>query len=309
MNYTLNQLRIFSKIVEYKSITKASENLHLTQPAVSIQLKNFQDQFELPLTEVINKRIYITDFGYEIAAAANKILEEVSEIQYKKALYQGKLTGKLKIAVVSTGKYVIPFLLADFLKDNPDIELILDVSNRGTVIQNLEKNEVDFVLMTRLPKELNLETIELIKNKLVFVGPKGSLSLYKKQKNNFFDHLPLIFREKGSATRSAMEDFVEKENLPLDKNITLTSNEAVKQSVISGIGCSIVPLIGIKNELMLGQLEIIPLKGLPIISNWYLVHLRDKKLMPAASAFKEFLNKEIRNLELKYFDWTLTNEK
>ena len=301
MNYTLNQLRIFSKIVEYKSITKASENLHLTQPAVSIQLKNFQDQFELPLTEVINKRIYITDFGYEIAAAANKILDEVSEIQYKKALYQGKLTGKLKIAVVSTGKYVIPYLLADFLKKNPEIELILDVSNRGAVINNLEKNEVDFVLMTRIPENLNLETVQLMNNELVFVGPKGSASMYKKHKDNFFNLYPLIFRETGSSTRIAMEEFVKKSKLPLEKNITLTSNEAVKQSVISGMGCSIVPLIGIKNELMLVQLEIIPLEGLPIISNWYLVHLRDKKLMPAAIAFKEYLKTEIRNLEEKYF--------
>ena len=224
-------------------------------------------------------------------------------------MYQGKLTGKLKIAVVSTGKYVIPYLLSDFLKENPDIELVLDVSNRGTVIQNLEKNEVDFVLMTLLPKELNIEILELIKNKLVFVGPKGSMSFYNEQKENFFYHFPLIFREKGSATRIAMEDFVQKENLSLEKNITLTSNEAVKQAVISGMGCSIVPLIGIKNELILGQLEIIPFKGLPIISNWYLVHHRDKKLMPAASAFKEYLKKEIGSLEANYFQWTESSEK
>jgi DNA-binding transcriptional LysR family regulator len=261
------------------------------------------------LTEVINKRIYITDFGIEIATTANKILDQVSEIQHKKALYQGKLTGKLKIAVVSTGKYVIPYLLTDFLKKNPHVELILDVSNRESVIKNLEQNEVDFVLMTRLPDHLNLDSIILMTNKLIFVGPKGSYLQYKKKKNKFFQDLPLIFREPGSATRKAMEDFVEQTKLPTEKNITLTSNEAVKQSIISGIGCSLVPLIGIKNEIMLGQIDILPLKGLPLISNWFLVNQRDKKLMPAAVAFKKYLSQNMNFLEEKHFGWTNTLEK
>ena len=124
MNYTLHQLQVFLKVAQCQSITKAAEELHLTQPAVSIQLKNFQDQFEIPLTEIIGRKLYVTDFGKEIVLAAEKIINEVHAINYKMQAYQGKLSGRLKISIVSTGKYIMPYFLADFLKLHPDVELI-----------------------------------------------------------------------------------------------------------------------------------------------------------------------------------------
>jgi DNA-binding transcriptional LysR family regulator len=301
MNFTLNQLRIFTYIVDQKSITKAAEKLFLTQPAVSIQLKNFQDQFDIPLIEVINKRLFITDFGYEIAEAAKNILNEVNAISYKRALFEGKLTGKLRIAVVSTGKYVIPYLLAEFLSANPEVELELDVSNRGNVIRNLEENDVDFVLMTRLPEHLNIEATKLFQNKLVLVGPKGSSKIYKESKEDFYEQNRFIFRENGSATRQAMENFLKEAKRITGKSLTLTSNEAVKQAVISGMGCSVLPIIGIRNELSLGQMEIIDAPGLPIENAWFLVHLKDKKLLPAALAFKSYLVENLIQITQKYF--------
>lgn len=170
MNYTLNQLRIFLKVAQTESITKAAEVLHLTQPAVSIQLKNFQDQFEIPLTEVIGRRLYVTDFGKEIATAAEKILDEVNSISYKTQAYKGQLTGKLKISVVSTGKYVIPYFLTDFLKQHSGVELLLDVTNKAKVIESLEKNEVDFSLVSVLPSNMKLDKVELMQNKLFVVA-------------------------------------------------------------------------------------------------------------------------------------------
>lgn len=303
MNFTLNQLRIFVKIVEEKNITKAADKLYLTQPAVSIQLKNFQDQFDFPLIEVINKRVYVTEFGNEIAEAAKSILEEIDTIKIRASLLQGRVTGKLKIAVVSTGKYVIPFLLTDFLKQNPEIELELDVSNRQNVIKNLEQNEVDFVLMTRLPEHIKIEAMELIPNELVMVGSSGASDGYKNDPENFLKHTSFIFRESGSATRQAMENYLNNQGITTYKQLTLTSNEAVKQAVISGMGCSIVPVIGIKNELSLGQLEIINAPYLPLKSSWYLVHLKEKKHLPAADAFKNYLISNINQLLLKYFNW------
>ena len=127
MNYTLNQLRIFLKVAQARSVTRAAEELHLTQPAVSIQLKNFQAQFDVSLIEVINKRIYVTDFGKEIANAAEKILTEVNAINYSMHAFKGELTGKLKISIVSTGKYIAPYFLADFIKKHEGVELLLDV--------------------------------------------------------------------------------------------------------------------------------------------------------------------------------------
>ena len=134
MNYTLHQLQIFLKITQTKSITKAAEELFLSQPAVSIQLKNFQDQFDIPLTEVVGRKLYVTDFGKEIAIVAERILNEVQNINFKTLAFKGQLSGKLRLSVVSTGKYVIPFFLSEFLKEHDGIELVMDVTNKSKVI-------------------------------------------------------------------------------------------------------------------------------------------------------------------------------
>ncbi|HPH86949.1 MAG TPA: LysR family transcriptional regulator [Chitinophagales bacterium] len=303
MNYTLNQLRIFLKVVQTESITKASEILHLTQPAVSIQLKNFQDQFEIPLTEVIGRRLYITDFGREIADAAEKILEEVNTIASKTEAYKGKLTGKLKISVVSTGKYVMPYFLVDFLKQHTGIELLLDVTNKAKVIESIEKNEVDFSLVSVLPSNMKLDKIELMQNKLFVIGNQEIKFSRKEYDKKIFDTISLIYREKGSGTRYVMERFIEKNKLPVHKKMELTSNEAVKQAVIAGLGYSIMPLIGIKNELNDGSLRIIPVKGFPIKSVWNLIWLKEKKLSPVAQAFLNYVRKEKSNIIKEKFDW------
>jgi DNA-binding transcriptional LysR family regulator len=303
MNYTLNQLRIFLKVAQTESITKAAEVLHLTQPAVSIQLKNFQDQFEMPLTEVIGRRLYLTDFGKEIAIAAEKILDEVNAISYKTQAYKGQLTGKLKISVVSTGKYVIPYFLTDFLKQHTGVELLLDVTNKAKVIESLEKNEVDFSLVSVLPANMKLDKVELMQNKLFVVGNQDMKFSRKEYDKKIFETIPLIYREKGSGTRFVMEKFIEKNKLPVHKKMELTSNEAVKQAVIAGLGYSIMPLIGIKNELNNGSLQIIPVKGFPIKSVWNLIWLKEKNLSPVASAFLQYVRKEKNNIIKQKFDW------
>ncbi|MFN5133990.1 MAG: LysR family transcriptional regulator, partial [Chitinophagaceae bacterium] len=166
MNFTLHQLQIFYKITQTKSITKAAEELHLTQPALSIQLKNFQEQFEIPLTEVIGRKLYVTEFGNEVAVAAEKILNEVYAINYKTLAYKGQLTGRLKLSVVSTGQYIMPYFLIDFLKVHEGIELLMDVTNKSKVIQSLEQNEVDFALVSVLPLKPKVDSIEIADNKL-----------------------------------------------------------------------------------------------------------------------------------------------
>lgn len=303
MNYTLHQLQIFLKIAELQSITKASEALHLTQPAVSIQLRNFQDQFPIPLTEVVGRRLFITDFGKEIAAAAEKILNEVHEINYRTLAYQGKLSGRLKISVVSTGKYVMPFFMSDFMRKNEGVELVMDVTNKSMVVHSLEQNEVDFALVSVLPDKLQVERVELMPNKLFYVSDYGRQFPKTINKRKLFEKMPLIYREPGSATRNAMEAFIEKNNYAVDKKMELTSNEAVKQAVISGLGCSIMPLIGIKNALRNRDLKIIQVKGLPITTNWNLIWLRAKNLSPAAVAFLDYLDKNKDHIIKEHFAW------
>ncbi|MCG9911358.1 MAG: LysR family transcriptional regulator [Flavobacteriales bacterium] len=303
MNFTINQLRIFLKVAECQSITKAADELHLTQPAVSIQLKNFQNQFDVPLTEVINKRIFITDFGKEMAKTAEQVLHDLAELNVKASSFKGLLTGKLKISVVSTGKYIIPYYLSNFLKAHPAVELSLNVTNKAKVVEDLENNEVDFSLVSILPEHLSLNKVGLMQNRLLLIGGAGEKQNNKKRKPAYLESVPLIFREKGSATRQVMEGYLKANGLSVYKKIELTSNEAVKQAVIAGLGYSVMPLIGIKNELLYGQLQIIPIQGLPILSEWNLVWLKDKRISPVAQAFLAFIKQESEPIKQRYFSW------
>lgn len=303
MNYTLHQLKIFAKIAQTLSVTKASEELHLSQPAVSMQLKNFQEQFKLPLTEVIGRKIHISDFGMEIAAAAEKIIQEVEAINAKNFAYQGQLVGKLKIAVVSTGKYVMPYFLSSFIQQNPGMNLSLDVTNKAAVIENLENNEIDFALVSVLPDHLQIESIELMENKLFLVGGGNQDLKLEHHSNDIFKEISLIYRENGSGTRLVMERFLKQHNLPVLKKMELTSNEAVKQAVIAGLGYSIMPIIGIKNELKNGDLQIIPVGGFPIKSTWQIIWMKGKKFSPVATAYLDYLKKERKKLISEKFEW------
>ena len=303
MNYTLNQLQIFLKIVQLESVTKASEALFLTQPAVSIQLKNFQDQFPIPLTEIVGRRIFITDFGKEIAIAAEQILDQVKAINYKTAAYKGLLTGRLKISIVSTGKYVLPHFLADFMLPHPGIELQMDVTNKQSVLESLLKNECDFALVSILPNDLPIEKLDLLQNDLYLVGKSESNLPKNKSPKILFENLPLIFREKGSGTRQTMENFIEKKHLSVVKRMELTSNEAVKQAILAGLGFSIMPLIGLRNELETKKLEIISCTGLPISTTWSLIWIKGKKHLPVSEAFLEYLRASKDEIIKDRFGW------
>lgn len=303
MNYTLNQLQIFLKIAQTQSVTKAAEELHLTQPAVSIQLKNFQEQFDIPLTEVVGRKIYITDFGKEIAEAAENIINQVYAINYKTLAFKGQLTGRLKISVVSTGKYVMPYFLTDFIKQHTGVELLMDVTNKNKVVESLENNEVDFALVSVLPIGLNIEKLDLLPNKLFLIG-NSTLLLNKADKlKDIFENSPLIFREKGSGTRQTMESFFEKKKISVVKKMELTSNEAVKQALLAGLGYSIMPLIGLKNVLSSNELQIIPFKGLPITTMWSLVWLKGKKHSPVSAELLKYLKLHKVEIVRENFSW------
>jgi len=303
MNYTLNQLAVFLKIAQTKSVTKAAEELNLTQPAVSIQLRNFQQQFDIPLTEVIGRKIFITDFGKEIAQAAESILNEVKAINHKSSAYKGQLGGRLKLSVVSTAKYVMPYFLTGFLKQHEEVELLLDVTNKAKVIESLERNEVDFSLVSVLPNQLDIDKVDLITNKLYLVGNRDRKFPNKPQDKSIFNELPFIYREQGSGTRYVIEQFIERNQLKVKKKMELTSNEAVKQAIIAGLGYSIMPLIGIRSELTNGELQIIPVKGFPIKSTWHLIWLRKKRFSPVAFQFLNYIKSEKSKIIKERFEW------
>lgn len=303
MHYTLHQLEIFRKVAELESITRAAEALYLTQPAISIQIKKFQSQFSQPLFEVIGRQLFITDFGKEIASAAINILNEVEALNSRTHTFNGKLAGKLKIALVSTAKYVMPYFLTDFIHKHKGVTLTMDVTNKTSVVQSLEKNAVDFALVSVVPEGLKINSINLMQNKLFFVG--GSQHKMKTQviSPKSINKLPILYREKGSATRQSMEDYLTSQGIKSDQRLELTSNEAIKQAIIAGLGYSIMPLIGIKNELETGDIQILPAKGLPIITSWQLIWLKSKKLSATAQAYIEYLQVHNREIINNKFDW------
>jgi DNA-binding transcriptional LysR family regulator len=299
MNYTLHQLRIYLKVTETLSITKTAEKLNLTQPAISIQLKNFQDQFDYPLIEIINKKIQVTGLGKEIAIAAESIINEIDNINYKSQNYKNKLAGHLKIAIVSTGKYIMPYFLSDYLKQNSSVDLTMDVTNYSKVMSSLMQYEIDFALISHDPENMKFEKLDLIKNELFLVGNNASIKQLKGEKS--ITDSTFLFREEGSRTRLVMENFISKNKIKIKKKIELTSNEAVKQAVIAGLGVSIMPLIGIRNEIESGELKIIPIKGLPIQTTWRLIWLKEKKLSPIAESYLRYLEKEKDTIINRYF--------
>jgi len=303
MFYTLHQLEIFAKVADLQSVTKASQELYLTQPAISIQLKKFQNQFPQPLFETIGRKLYITDFGKSVAERAQKILREVEDLNMRTLTYNGELAGKLKIALVSTAKYVMPYFLTQFIDKHKNVTLKMDVTNKATVIESLLKNQVDFALVSVIPEELRVNKIQLMENKLFLVGGRKYIHKSKKITKSSLKKLPFIFREYGSATRQAMEGYISAQGIVEEKRLELTSNEALKQAIIAGLGYSIMPLIGLKNELETGDIQIIPAKGLPIITNWNLIWLKSKKLSTVAEAYTTYLKEQSLSVIDTSFNW------
>jgi DNA-binding transcriptional LysR family regulator len=302
MDYTLHQLKLFVTVADTGSMTRASELMNISQPGISAQIKKFQDQFDSPLLEVISRQVYFTDFGKEILAICRNILDASFKIEEKAMERKGKVIGTLKIATVSTAKYIAPYLLSDFITQHNAVDLIMDVTNKATVIQNLKDNLLDFALVSTLPSKLDYRKLELMPNRLFLIGNK----FIDKNDENREEKLraaTFIFREPGSATRKIMENYMEESQITIRKRIELTSNEAVKQAVIAGLGYSIMPLIGIRNEIQNGDLYIIPTNDLPIITTWHLIWLRNKQFSPVASAFLKHLDDQKETLIRDKFSW------
>ena len=296
MNYTLRQLQVFQAIANHGSITKAARHLHLTQPAVSLQFKSFAEQFDFPLIEYQGKKLKITPLGKEVKIHAERILDQANALKLMNQSLKEELTGTLLLSIVSTGKYVMPYLLAEFLNKYPETDLIMDVTNRSTVVDHLLDNSVDFALVTVVPSKPELNSIKLIDHDLVLVGNKTNSEKAKKNLNS----CRFLFRETGSATRHAMEEFIAEENIAADRTLELTSNEAVKQSVMAGLGISLMPMIGIKREIKQGLIHAIPQKNLPKTTQWNLVWRKNKKLSPVASGYLKFLEDNLTHFTSKF---------
>lgn len=292
-NVTLRQLKIFEAVARHLSFSRAAEELHLTQPAVSMQVKSLEEAVGLPLTEQVGKKIHMTDAGNELAGHARRIAELLREADEALAAMKGLRGGKLNIGLVSSAKYFAPRLLTAFRATYPDAELRLTVSNREEIVRQLSDSEIDLAIMGRPPQEFVTVSEAFADNPLVFVAaPDHPLARLKRIDPKRLTEETFLIRETGSGTRAAMEAYLAEKGIVPNKTVEMTSSETIKQAVMAGMGIAFISERTIGLELATGNIASLSVVGTPVMRQWHVVHLAEKRLLPMPQAFRRFLLEE-----------------
>lgn len=297
MNITFRQLRIFEAVARHLSFTRASEELHLTQPAVSMQVKQLEAAAGLPLFEQVGKRIHLTDAGSEMVRYCRAVLDIMDEAGQVFEEMRGQEGGRLRISVASTANYFVPRLLAEFCRRYPKVQVSLDVTNRERLLEALAENSTDLVIMGMPPDSMDLRAESFMGNPLVVIASpahplagKRNNSLKRLQEETF------LIREKGSGTRSAIERFFVERGLSLSSTMEMSSSESIKQGVEAGLGLGLLSVHTLEMELALKRLVILDVEELPIRRHWYIMHRPGKRLTVVAQNFKNFVVSEANTI-------------
>ena len=286
---TLHQLQILEAIARHGSFTRAAEELELTQPTVSQQIKRLTQTIGLPLFEQLGKQIYLTAAGQEVLAASAIISEKFAELEIAIDEIKGLKQGRINLVASTTAKYFVPRLLGTFRRKHPDIELALHITNQEGVLARLAKNQGDLYFTGRPPSDLEIELRPILDNPLVVVAPSnhplaGKTNIAIKE----LATEPFIFREAGSGTRSVVEHFLAENRVAVDVAIELSSNEAIKQAIAGGLGISVLSQHSLDLETQNGLLTILNVEGFPIHRHLYVIYPNGKQLSVAAQTFLDF---------------------
>lgn len=297
MHLTLRQLKVFESVARQLNYTRAARELHLTQPAVSMQIKQLEESLGVALFEQLGKRIHLTEAGQEVLTYARSINQQLDELEGILDRMKGLSGGRLRISVATTANYFIPTLLGTFARRYPDVTVTLDVTNRETLLRQIGENTVDLAIMGQPPAALDVEAHAFMENPLVIVAPPDHpLASQKKIPLLRLQDEVFLVREPGSGTRIAMERFFSERNMHLKTGMEVGSNEAIKQSVQAGMGLGLLSHATIEQELALKRLAVLDVAEFPIMRHWYVVHRKGKRLSAAAEAFKQFMLKEAAHL-------------
>lgn len=289
-NATLRQLKVFETVARRLSFSRAAEELHLTQPAVSTQVKLLETHAGLPLFEQLGKKIYLTPAGKEMLHFSRAIIQQFREADEAMDQLKGIAGGKLNVAVISAGDYFFPRLLAEFTRRHPGVALNLAVHNREELLRQLADNLTDLAVMVRPPKDMDTVNEPFAPHPYVIVAAPGHpLAAKKRISIATLAREPFVAREKGSDTWNSMEDAFGARLADLNIAMEIRSTETIKQAVIAGMGISFLSAHTISAELQLGNLVVLDVQGFPLKLNWYVVHRKNKRLPPVALAFKNFL--------------------
>jgi len=292
-NVTLRQLRVFATAARHMNFSRAAEELHMSQPAVSTQIKEFADFVGLPLFERIGRKTYLTPAGAEMLECANAIAQRMKEAEDALAQLKGVTGGRLNVAVISAGDYFFPRLLAAFGASHPGIVFNLTVHNREGLLRQLADNLTDLAVMVRPPAELDVVALPFAPHPYVIVAaPDHPLVGVKQIPRAALNRERFVLREHGSDTWNSAREVFGRQFSRLNIAMQIHSTETIKQAVVAGMGIAFLSAHTIGLDLLAGNLVVLDVQGFPAMLNWYLVHNRTKRLPPVAAAFKDFLVRE-----------------
>jgi len=294
---TIRQLEVLAAVGRTGSVTAAAEALHLTQPAVSMQLRQFEEQLDLTLFETVGRRLQITEPGKELVQLAVELLARLDDLEQTARSLRGIGHGRIRLGVVSTAKYFAPRLLAQFVKMHSGLEFKLTIHNRAEIIEQLQSYAIDLGIMGQPPEGLHFEGTAFAPNPLVAIAaPSHPLSLRRGLHPPDLAGQPFIVREPGSGTRSAMDRYFAEHDVKVRQVMEADSNETIKQAVMAGIGLGFLSLHTVRPELAAGRVAVLDVFGLPLRRQWYVVHSRQRRLTPAADEFLQYLLREADGL-------------
>lgn len=287
---TLRQLQIFVVAARHLSYARAAEELHLTPPAVSMQLKQLEDNVGLPLFERLGRGVALTAAGELLVHHALRVLGEIKDAEANLQAMLGAETGQLSVGLVSTAKYFMPRLLARFAQLHPGIEVQFSVGNRESLLQKLQDNAIDLAVMGRIPTEIDAHAEPMASHPYVLIGPADHplraarrFDLHELRQETF------LLREEGSGSRRVAEEMFKNHLFTPPRTISMGSNETIKQAVMAGMGIALISLHTLPLELKTGEVSVLDALGTPIERTWYVVHMNAKRLLPAGQRFREFL--------------------
>lgn len=293
---TLRQMQIFSALVETNSVSRVAEKLHISQPSVSIQLKNLSEQLNTELYVVNNRKVHTTEAGYAVYQATLGIANTFEDLHIRLDAFNGLNAGKLKIAVVSTAQYFMPKLLSAFCRKYPNIDVQLTINNRQTVLKRFMENMDDFYVLSHWPEDLDAEKIPFVDNELVVMAnDTHELTRQPHISLNRLQHYPFIMREKGSGTRMSIDMFCQKHNLTFKERMTIESNGAIKLFVAEGLGLAILSRSTLDHSNIPG-LTTLDVEQFPIINKWFLVRKTGRSLSLLAETFETFAKRNVKRL-------------
>jgi LysR family transcriptional regulator, low CO2-responsive transcriptional regulator len=292
-NATLRQLKVFESVARNLSFSRAAEELHLTQPAVSTQVKKLEEHAGLPLFEQLGKKIHLTAAGAEMLHASRIIIRQFDEVEETMTQFKGVSGGKLNVTVISAGDYFFPRLLVEFARRHKGVTLNFGVCNREELLEQLTDNLTDLAIMVRPPVDMDTVNEAFAPHPYVVVAAADHpLAGKKRIPISRIAREPFVVREKGSDTWNSMEDGFGEHLAMLNIAMEIRSTETIKQAVMAGMGVSFLSAHTVSRELQAGSLTVLNVQGFPLMLNWYVVHRKNKRLPPVAQAFKAFLMSE-----------------